>query len=259
MQILQSDGFRAFLKLLGIHHMLEWYFRTFPKTCEFGDMVYVVDSLEGWLVQKEIFQERIYDGVFDLGQVQTFCDFGCNRGYFSVWLASRIGASAKGLLVEANPHLVNQVADLMRKNHLAGCRVINGAVGAGMDGGTVEFLIPPTDVGAGLKDVAAGVLKNDRCEVQSVPALNAGRLWAENFGAGTRCHLLKVDIEGAEWKFMGEEKEFLSLVDKMVLEVHTKMGDEAGLLEMVRSAGFVERTRHVAGDGVYLLFAERQN
>lgn len=258
MKILQSDGFRAFLKMLGVHHILDFYFRSFPKTRNFSGTVYVVDSLEGWLVEKEIFKEAIYDGVFDLSGVETFCDFGCNRGYFSLWLASKIGPNARGLLVEANPHLVAQVGAILHKNCLDGCRVLNGAVGAGLDGGNVEFLIPPTDVGAGLKGVAADVLKNDRCEVQSVPALGAGRVWAENFGAGTRCHLLKVDIEGAEWRFLRDEKEFLSLVDKLVVEVHTKMGDEAELLAMIRSAGFVERTRHVAGDGVYLLFAEKE-
>lgn len=259
MKILQSDGFRGFLKRLGVHHILDFYFRTFPKSRKFAGTVYVLDSLEGWLVEKEIFKEAIYDGVFDLSSVQTFCDFGCNRGFFSLWLVSKIGAKAKGLLVEANPHLVDHVGDLLRKNHLDGCKVLNGAVGAGLDGGRVEFLIPPTDVGAGLKGVAADVLKNDQCEVQSVRALDACRIWEEKFGVGTRCHLLKVDIEGAEWRFLRDETRFLSLVDKLVVEIHTKMGDEAELLEMISSAGFAERARRVAGDGVYLLFAERQH
>ena len=222
-------------------------------------MVYTVDSLEGWLLQKEIFNEVIYDGVFEMKDIRTFCDLGCNRGFFSLWVASKIGEQARGLLIEANTHLVGKINALLSENHLAGCKVFHGAVGAGLHGGSVNFLVPPTDVGAGLEAVASGVLRDDKCEVQSVPVVGAGQLWIQNFGTETRCDLLKVDIEGAEWRFFLEEGEFLALVDRLVVEVHAKMGDQAELLERIRAVGFVEITRHIAGDGVYLLFAERRN
>lgn len=259
MNFLQSDGFRSLLKSLGVHHLLDFYFRSFPKNHKYGGMVYTVDSLEGWLLQKEIFSEGIYDGVFETKDIRTFCDLGCNRGFFSLWMASKIGDHARGLLIEANTHLVGKIDVLLRRNHLAGCKVFHGAVGAGLNGGSVEFLIPPTDVGAGLKAVASGVLSNDKCEIQSVPVVGAGELWIQNFGTETRCDLLKVDIEGAEWRFFREEVAFLTLVDRLVVEVHAKMGDEAELLGMIRNTGFTEITRHVAGDGVYLLFADREN
>ena len=259
MNFLQSDGFRSLLKSLGVHHLLDFYFRSFPKNHNYGGMVYSVDSLEGWLLQKEIFNEGIYDGVFATENIRTFCDLGCNRGFFSLWVASKIGEQARGLLIEANTHLVGKIDALLSKNHLNACKVFHGAVGAGLNGGSVEFLVPPTDVGAGLKGVAAGVLSGDTCEVQSVPVVSAGQLWIENFGTETRCDLLKVDIEGAEWRFFREEKSFLALVDRLVVEVHAKMGDEAELLGMIQNAGFMEITRHIAGDKVYLLFAERRN
>ena len=259
MNFLQSDGFRAFLKALGVHHLLDFYFRSFPKNHNYGGLAYTVDSLEGWLLQKEIFNEGIYDGVFDMKDIRTFCDLGCNRGFFSLWVASKIGAKARGLLVEANAHLVGKIDVLLRKNHLNECKVFHGAVGAGLNGGSVEFLVPPTDVGAGLKGVAAGVLSGDICEVQSVPVVSAGNLWIQNFGTETRCDLLKVDIEGAEWRFFRDEGAFLAFVDRLVVEIHIKMGDEAELLETICMAGFTEVTRHIAGDGVYLLFAERRN
>ena len=258
MNPLFSDKFRFLLKALRIHDLLDFYFRTFPKSQSHGGMVYSVDSLESWLLHKEIFVERVYHGVFDMRSVRSFCDLGCNRGFFSVWIASKVGRKAKGLLIEANPHLMTQVRELLRKNHLNECQVFHGAVGAGMEGGTAEFLIPPTDVDAGLEAVASSVLRDGTCEIQIVPVVSAGQLWIQNFGAETRCDLLKMDIEGAEWRFFRDETEFLSLVDRLVMEVHAKMSDEAELLSMIRKAGFTEITRHITGARVYLLFAERR-
>ena len=60
-------------------------------------------------------------------------------------------------------------------------------------------------------------------------------------------------------RFFRDEGAFLAFVDRLVVEIHIKMGDEAELLETIRMAGFTEVTRHIAGDGVYLLFAERRN
>lgn len=220
-------------------------------------MTYHIDSLEGWLVQKEIFTEAIYDGFFDLSKIRTFCDLGCNRGLFTMWLASKIGTSVQGLLVDANPYLVKDVETLLAQNDLNGCIVVHGAVGGGRDGVNVELLIPSTDVGAGLKKVASTNLQKDRCEVRMVPTLNVGRLWEDKFGRITRCDLLKVDIEGAEWQFMLDEGDFLSRVDRLVLEIHEKTGEEAKLLKLVNDNGFHELGRRVAGDGVYLLFAEK--
>ena len=259
MNPLLSDKFRFLLRPLGVHRLLDFYFRTFPKSRSHGGMVYSVDSLESWLRHKEIFAERIYHGVFDMRSVRSFCDLGCNLGFFSVWIASKIGRKAKGLLIEANPHLVTHVKELLRTNHLTECHAFDGAVGAGLEGGTTEFLIPPTDVGAGLEAVVSKGSRDDKCEIRIVPAVSAGQLWIENFGTETRCDLLKVDIEGAEWRFFREEGAFMSLVDRLVVKVHARMGDEAELLGMIRSAGFTEITRHITGNRVYLLFAERRH
>jgi hypothetical protein len=89
--MINNKVFREFLKIFKVHLFVDWFFRFFPR--------------EG------IF----YDGVFDLSQVETFADLGCNRGFFSVWLAEKSRCKIKGILVEANPALIPEVDRLLKK------------------------------------------------------------------------------------------------------------------------------------------------
>ena len=140
----------------------------------------------------------------------------------SVWLASKTKPDLKGILVEANP-----------------------------------FLIPPTDVGAGLAETTSEMLKGDRCEKASVPALSIGRLWIEKFPNGDRCEFLKVDIEGAEFKSFKEEGEFLSLVDRLVVEVHERSVPIAQFRALLACNGFVIKQEIKADSETSLIFAVR--
>ena len=93
--MINNKVFREFLKIFKVHLFVDWFFRFFPRQGTFGGYTYPVASLEAWLVEKEIFKGGIYDGVFDLSQVDAFADLGCNRGFFSVWLAENPDANLK--------------------------------------------------------------------------------------------------------------------------------------------------------------------
>ena len=255
--MINNKVFREFLKIFKVHLIVEWIFKTFPQRKRFGQFSYTVGSLEAWLVEKEIFKEGIYDGVFDLANVRTFADLGCNRGFFGVWLASKTKPDLKGILVEANPFLIPEIQALLKMNHFSKMQVLHGAAGAGMGGGEVEILIPPTDVGAGLAETTSEMLKGDRCEKASVPALSIGRLWIEKFPNGDRCEFLKVDIEGAEFKFFKEEGEFLSLVDRLVVEVHERSVPIAQFRALLACNGFVIKQEIKADSETSLIFAVR--
>ena len=221
--MINNKAVREVLKVFKIHLIVDCFFRIFPKEGKFGGYRYSVASLEAWLVEKEIFKSGIYDGVFDLAGVKTFVDLGCNRGFFSVWLAEKSGLKPKGILVEANPALIPQINLLLEQNGFFEMTIFNGAAGAGMDGGVVEILVPPTDVGAGLKKATEKSLAGDKCKVVSVPALKVGDAWRTKFLHGERCGILKVDIEGAEEAFFEDEQDFLKIVDRLVVEVHESM------------------------------------
>ncbi|MCX7713161.1 MAG: FkbM family methyltransferase [Chthoniobacterales bacterium] len=136
----------------------------------------------------------MYDGVFDLSKLETFAYLGCNRGLFSLWLAANSRPNLRGLLVEANPHLISYIQKLFQKNDIKNFTIIHGAIGAGIGKKETEFLIPSTGVGAGLVEIMKKRQGNDRCESVFVPCLNLNKVWESHFGS-TRCDLLKIDIE----------------------------------------------------------------
>jgi FkbM family methyltransferase len=173
-----------------------------------------------------------------LSAVRSFADLGCNRGFFSLWLAANTSPNLDGILVEANPHLITLIDQLLRKNNLQQFHVRNGVVGAGPDERECEILIPPTDVGAGLASTTRDSLAGDVCETVRVPALDFAKLWSETFPDGRSCDLLKIDIEGAEARFFDDEAEFLSRVRQLVVEVHKRMVPLDEFRETLRRRGF---------------------
>lgn len=255
--MINNKVFREFLKIFKVHLIVEWFFKVFPQRKQFEKFSYTVGSLEAWLVEKEIFKEGIYDGVFDLAKIRTFADLGCNRGFFGVWLASKTLSDLQGILVEANPFLISEIQALLNINHFSKMQVLHGAAGAGMCGGKVEILIPPTDVGAGLSDTTFDSLKRDRCERVHVPALAIGKIWIKNFPLGERCDFLKVDIEGAELKFFEEEEDFLALVDRLVVEVHERSVSIEKIRYLIAKNGFAIKQVNKADSETSLIFAGR--
>jgi FkbM family methyltransferase len=256
--MINNRAVRDFFKIFKVHLIVDSFFRAFPREKQIGLYNYPVDSLEGWLVENEIFKGRIYDGVFDLAEVDTFADLGCNRGFFCVWLADKARAAPKGILVEANPALISQVERLLKKNGFDEMCVFNGAAGAGLDGGVVEILVPPTDVGAGLKATTEKSLAGDKCEVARVPALRVGEVWRQRFPNGERCGILKIDIEGAEKRFFEDEGDFLILVDRIVVEVHESMVSIQAIRELLSKNGFVIKKENKEDSETALVFAERK-
>ena len=257
--MINNKVFREFLKIFKVHLFVDWFFRFFPRQGTFGGYTYPVASLEAWLVEKEIFKGGIYDGVFDLSQVETFADLGCNRGFFSVWLAEKSQRKLKGILVEANPALIPEVDRLLKKNGFDGMSVFNGAAGAGLDGGVVEILVPPTDVGAGLKTATERSLSGDKCDLVKVPALCVGDVWRKMFPNGERCGLLKIDIEGAEQRFFEDEQDFLGIVERLVVEVHETMVSLEVVRGILSSKGFSLVKESKEDSETSLIFAERKN
>jgi FkbM family methyltransferase len=257
--MINNRAVREVLKIFKVHLFVDLFLRFFPRQGIFGDYTYPVASLEAWLVEKEIFKGGIYDGVFDLSQVETFADLGCNRGFFSVWLAEKSRCKLKGILVEANPALIPEVDRLLKKNAFDGMRVFNGAAGAGLDGAEVEILVPPTDVGAGLKTATERSLSGDKCDLVKVPALCVGEVWRRRFPNGERCDLLKIDIEGAEQRFFEEEKGFLRIVERLVVEVHETMTSLEDVKKNLSLQGFSLVKESKEDSKTSLIFAERKN
>lgn len=257
--MINNRAVREVLKIFKVHLFIDLFLRLFPRQGTFGGYTYAVASLEAWLVEKEIFKGGIYDGVFDLSGVETFADLGCNRGFFSVWLAEKSRCKLKGILVEANPALIPEVDRLLKKNAFDGMSVINGAAGAGLDGAEVEILVPPTDVGAGLKTATERSLSGDKCDLVKVPALCVREVWRKRFPNGERCDLLKIDIEGAEQRFFEDEQDFLKIVNRLVVEVHESTVSLDKVKVILSENGFILLKESKEDSETSLIFGARSH
>jgi hypothetical protein len=94
--------------------------------------------------------------------------------------------------------------------------------------------------------------------VARVPALRVGEVWRQRFPNGERCGILKIDIEGAEKRFFEDEGDFLSLVDRVVVEVHESMVSIQEIRELISKNGFVIKKENKEDSETALVFAERK-
>jgi FkbM family methyltransferase len=94
------------------------------------------------------------------------------------------------------------------------------AGGAGNPDGFAEFFVYESNIcsTSHLPDIERMNLKGQWDKIR-VPCLNVEEHWRKHFG-GTRCHILKVDIEGSELDFFRTEQSFLTLVDSILVEWH---------------------------------------
>jgi hypothetical protein len=70
-----------------------------------------------------------------------------------------------------------------------------------------------------------------------VPCVNVEANWRWHFHE-TRCHLLKIDIEGSEMHFLRAEQSFLQLVDSVLIEWHKWNVSFGEIKEFLAEHGF---------------------
>jgi hypothetical protein len=94
------------------------------------------------------------------------------------------------------------------------------SAGEGQPGGFAEFYLYESNIcsTSHLPDVEKMALKG-KWEKIRVPCVSIEEHWRRHFGE-TRCHVLKIDIEGSELSFLKAEESFLKLCDSVLVEWH---------------------------------------
>jgi FkbM family methyltransferase len=221
----RSMAIRRLVLALQIHRLGNWWLRRFPIKKHLGEknVIYRATNLESIPLASEMFEKAtLYDASLIPKNFTTFVDLGCNVGYFTCWLASLAnGRKLQGLVCDANPAAVGEAAWHCRANQLDGVHALNGLVGEGAAGQTSDFYLYDSNIcsTSHVTEEMKRQLKGRWTKI-SVPCLSVETEWRKRFG-GQRCHLLKVDVEGSELRFLQAEKEFLKLVDAVLIEWHT--------------------------------------
>jgi FkbM family methyltransferase len=137
-------------------------------------------------------------------------DLGANRGEFSFQILQLFGGN--GILIEANPHLISDLADRFPTR-----KVINAAVSR--TEGTLNFNISSNDEASSILQLPESeVYKIRHSETIEIPSITLTSL-LQSFD--TPIDLLKIDIEGAECQVLTPPPEaLLQRVGQICIEFH---------------------------------------
>lgn len=221
----RSPAARRMVQVFGLHRIGNWWLRHFPviKRLPGSNVIYRTTRLESFLLANEMFEKgNLYDATLLPENFSTFADLGCNVGYFTCWLTHLAsGRKLRGLMLDANPDAVKEGQWHAQANQMPEVFAINGIVGEGAAGQSAEFFLYESNIcsTSHLTEEVRRELKGKWTKI-SVPCVSIENLWQEHFG-GTRCHVLKIDIEGSEMNFLRAEPVFLERVDSILIEWHT--------------------------------------
>ena len=233
----RSAAARRLVTGLRLHRLANAWLRRFPLVKELpgSGVRYRATRIESIPLAQEMFEKGVlYDASLLPKNFTTFADLGCNVGYFTCWLAHLAqGRTLKGLMLDANPHAVADAAWHAQANGMREVFGIHGIVGEGR-GGAADFYLYESNIcsTSELPDVEKMGLKG-RWEKISVPHVSVVEHWLQHFN-GTRCHVLKIDVEGSEMNFLRAEESFLERVDSIIIEWHkwrVALADVRGFLE----------------------------
>jgi FkbM family methyltransferase len=220
----RSAPLRHAVRGLRLHRLANAWLRRFPRLRRLPEsgVIYRATRLESIPLADEMFEKgKLYDASLLPAHFTTFADLGCNVGYFTCWLAHLAhGRRLRGLMLDANPEAVAEACWHAQANGMPEVFGIHGIAGEGGPGEFAEFYLYESNIcsTAQMPDVAKMDLKG-KWERIRVPCVRVETHWREHFG-DTRCHVLKVDIEGSELSFLRAEESFLQLVDAILVEWH---------------------------------------
>jgi FkbM family methyltransferase len=221
----RSTTLRRLVLTLGIHKLGNWWLHLFPRKRRLGNsgIIYRATRLESIPLASEMFEKAtLYDANLLPKNFTSFVDLGCNVGYFTCWLASLAqGRKLNGLVCDANPAALSEAAWHCQANQLGQVYPLNGVVGEGAVGAKSDFYLYESNIcsTSHLTEEMKRQLTGKWTKI-SVPCLSIESEWRKRFG-DQRCHLLKIDVEGSELRFLQAEPGFLKLVDAVLIEWHT--------------------------------------
>jgi FkbM family methyltransferase len=220
----RSAAMRRIVQVLRLHRLANAWLRQRPlvKRLPGSRVIYRATRIESIPLAQEMFDKGVlYDASLLPKDFMTFADLGCNVGYFTCWLAHLAsGRTLKGLMLDANPYAVTDAQWHAQANGMEEVFGIHGIVGEGTRGGAADFYLYESNICSmsEVPDAEKTGLKG-KWEKISVPHVIVGEEWRKRFG-DTRCHVLKIDVEGSEMNFLRAEESFLPSVDSIIIEWH---------------------------------------
>lgn len=183
-----------------------------------------IDSVAALALSEEILGNAGYTPCLQDYEVNTFIDLGCNIGWLPCIIASLQETNdLKGLMIDADPGVLDSARWHVRKNNLTGCTLLQGAVGCPKGKQEIILNITGSNTQSSIRDFSTKhpyPLKGKTRSI-SVPCISVSEAWKEKF-QDQKVDLLKIDIEGSELDFLKSEMAFVSSsVRRVVCEWHS--------------------------------------
>lgn len=172
---------------------------------------------------REIYGRKVYFRPgFELQKGDVVVDLGANIGVFTI-LAAKLGCRV--IALEAQSGFVEE----LKKN----CQL---NLASSLSSGSVIPVFGVIGQDCGLFSNPANLTSATHYQ-EAPPALNMKDLIAQH--GLKKIDFLKIDIEGSEYSlFGGEDTPWLSIVDKIVMEVHTEFGNPEDIALALTQNGF---------------------
>jgi FkbM family methyltransferase len=237
----QVPLFHHVVRLLHLRDAAAWWLKRSPKIGRLPKTgaVYASRYLESILLADEIFNRNVYLDAIDPAKTRTFADLGSNVGYLCPLLRELTGRKdLKGIMVDANPQMVEESDWHIRNNAMPGVKAVHGLAGAAHEGESVDFYLLPSNLGSSQFDVfEPGKPPKGKWRKISVPKIDLEQTWLREVG-DVRCDFCKMDIEGSELALLQQSPDFFARVDRLVVEWHSWIAPHDKLKAILESQGF---------------------
>lgn len=249
------DGLPAFhllVRWLRLRQLIRLALKIRPihRTLAGSGVRYRCRDLETLGSAHRIFVGQGYGRVIDPKTTRTFADLGCNVGLFAALLAHETGRrDLKGLMVDANPAMIEETGWILRANSLDQVVPLCGLVGDKNQASTGEFYLLPSHLGSSQFPVydPRKPPKGEWTRVE-VPAIDLEAAWQKHFGP-ERCDLLKINIEGSEEELLRRETVFLRRVNRIVVQWHKWLVSREAIEKALNDFRLVEVLRENESSG----------
>ena len=167
----------------------------------------------------EIFIQQEYEDFLPKSDILKVIDLGAHYGYFSLWLQSKIGSNDfQSLLIEPSLFCRRSLNNLIVQPILSDrFKYIQGAIGKPTDD-KVNFFERPFMAGSSF-----GLSNNENS--YSVNNLKVEEIFQV---LSPPYDLIKCDIEGSEWDFIGHYPEILEKSKYLLMEWHSWHSGDGG-------------------------------
>jgi len=243
---------RFILKSAVAYHISDKFFRE-DTTVYLHGTKYIIGLQSGEIgIFEEFYGEKVYDREADfISKIGwTVFDLGANVGLFTIQQARR---GAHVFAFEPNPDCYRRLSKAIVANELTSqVSILNYAVGSAPGSGTM--LVPDskwTTMGCVIPVDSSNSGHTPPVKITSldriVPSLDVARI-----------DLLKIDVEGAEVGVLRGAARTLELVERIVLECHSRdLLDQVGMFLDGHGFSQVLQIGNTSSPDVQLLYARR--